>query len=1210
MLDPVTVLLGGALFYATEKVIGYAGGEVADAFTKPLKDALEERARWFVSDDESSRRWRAFQQAFDAARLKFLSDHPSEQIARSVLSAFTGEGLRPDLDKGLFNPPEEEISKLNLLEDPDAEAIASLCWGLLLAEQGGALPSRADVDDGVIQFVYFLQTELFEQQPYQDVILKRAQFRVARPKLYHSRSRYKEQITDYYQSLDFIGIAEVKDRAPVRVQDVFVYLRGRLEETSGYWKDKQDDLLHPREEAAVDPKSLSSRVHGLIPEEASESGAEAIMDPAPQQMDVNEALAGHKQLVVLGDPGAGKSTLLKFITVAFAQDRSDLLGLEDEQRLPIFIRLADYAKRREQASGAYSLVDYLYDFASGQLHLDLNDDFFETALRRGECCVCLDGLDELGATGRRSEVQAAVDAFVSLYPDNRYVITSRIVGYDHAPLDREQYAHLTLTPFDDEDIEIFVQQWYDTREGHRPGPALDKAADLINTLDNQPHIKDLAHNPLLLTIITLVHRSKATLPDERVKLYERCTQTLVDEWEGAKQITPVERGRPFYELRWHIFEHVAHWAHVQSEQESSESTSGAQVMYTGDLRSQIAKFIEDDQQFEVGKRVALEEADAFLELARSRTGVIVERGPDEFQFVHQTFQEYLAAAYIEHEYESVDAIWDQIAGLLHRPYWREVILLLLGSLSKRRRHSVELLNHILNVEECDVCRGGEFETVLHHHLFLVAEALSDRVRPSATTHKAVIARLLAIVRDQEPAAVDAWDQIIGIREDQEMATDLLDIARDTNADAGVRRAAARALGELGQKEPAAHVMLDIARDTNADDDVRRAAARALGELGQKEPVVLAGLLDIARDTNAAAGVRYYAAQALGELGQKESAAHVMLDIARDTNADDDVRFYAARALVELGQKEPAVLAGLLDIARDTNAAAGVRYYAAQALGELGQKESAAHVMLDIARDTNADADMRREAALALGQLGQADETVLTGLLDIARDTNADDDVRRAAARALVELGQKEPAVLAGLLDIARDTNAAAGVRYYAAQALGELGQKEPAAHVMLDIARDTNANDNVRRAAARALGELGQKESAAHVMLDIARDTNAAAGVRYYAAQALGELGQKESAAHVMLDIARDTNADDDVRFYAARALGELGQKEPAAHVMLDIARDTNADDDVRFYAARALVELGQKEPAAHVMLDIARDTNANDNVRGNAYDSLKRLVS
>jgi len=116
----------------------------------------------------------------------------------------------------------------------------------------------------------------------------------------------------------------------------------------------------------------------LLIEEASESGAEAIMDPAPQQMDVNEALAGHKQLVVLGDPGAGKSTLLKFITVAFAQDRGDFLDLEDEQRLPIFIRLADYAKRREKVSGAYSLVasSILEDLAGNKIGTAFEIDVF------------------------------------------------------------------------------------------------------------------------------------------------------------------------------------------------------------------------------------------------------------------------------------------------------------------------------------------------------------------------------------------------------------------------------------------------------------------------------------------------------------------------------------------------------------------------------------------------------------------------------------------------------------------------------------------------------------------------------------------------------------------------------------------------------------------------------------------------------------------
>jgi len=155
---------------------------------------------------------------------------------------------------------------------------------------------------------------------------------------------------------------------------------------------------------------------------------------------------------------------------------------------------------------------------------------------------------------------------------------------------------------------------------------------LIDTLDNQPHIKQLARNPLLLTIIALVHRIEATLPDERVKLYKTCTQTLVDNWETPKQLTPIERKRPYYDLLWYIFRHIAYWAHVQAEQESSDSTNGNQVMHAGDLRMEIKRCIERDQSFAMGKHKALAEVDAFLELARSRTGLIVERGPDEFQF--------------------------------------------------------------------------------------------------------------------------------------------------------------------------------------------------------------------------------------------------------------------------------------------------------------------------------------------------------------------------------------------------------------------------------------------------------------------------------------------------------------------------------------------------------------------------------------------------
>ena len=68
--------------------------------------------------------------------------------------------------------------------------------------------------------------------------------------------------------------------------------------------------------------------------------------------------------------------------------------------------------------------------------LNLPRNFFEEALVAGRCLVCLDGLDEVWAVDRRKAITDAVRALASRYRNNRYLVTSRIVGYSDAPLDR------------------------------------------------------------------------------------------------------------------------------------------------------------------------------------------------------------------------------------------------------------------------------------------------------------------------------------------------------------------------------------------------------------------------------------------------------------------------------------------------------------------------------------------------------------------------------------------------------------------------------------------------------------------------------------------------------------------------------------------------------------------------------------------------------
>ena len=271
-------------------------------------------------------------------------------------------------------------------------------------------------------------------------------------------------------------------------------------------------------------------------------------------MSVNQALGESNKIVILGDRVSGKTTLLKYIVLAFAEGKMDKLGL-NETRLPIFIRLYDYVAKREACGrDGFSFTDYLNKHCTDNLQLHLPPDFFEGALERGECCVCLDGLDELGAAGLRREITQAVSAMANRYPRNRFLVTSRIVGYDEAPLDRRDFDHHTIQPLGDEDIKLFVEKWYKARE-HDAVARRERAEHLIKTIMGEERIKSLASNPLMLTIIALVHRIEAELPHERVKLYDKCVTTLVETWDKVRGIKTT--------LRRRLLEKLAYWMHSQ-----------------------------------------------------------------------------------------------------------------------------------------------------------------------------------------------------------------------------------------------------------------------------------------------------------------------------------------------------------------------------------------------------------------------------------------------------------------------------------------------------------------------------------------------------------------------------------------------------------------------------------------------------------------------
>lgn len=116
---------------------------------------------------------------------------------------------------------------------------------------------------------------------------------------------------------------------------------------------------------------------------------------------------------------------------------------------------------------------------------------------------------------------------------------------------------------------------------------------------------------------------------------------------------------------------------------------------------------------------------------------------------------------------------------------------------------------------------------------------------------------------------------------------LVGLLKDT--DAGVRRQAAAALGEIGNPR-AVPSLIEALKD--ADPDMRQRAISALGEIGDARAVgAIAGLLK-----DSSPSIRTHAAMALGEL-QDRAAVDPLIAAIRDANAD--VRRHVVMALGEI-----------------------------------------------------------------------------------------------------------------------------------------------------------------------------------------------------------------------------------------------------------------------------------------------------------------------
>ena len=268
----------------------------------------------------------------------------------------------------------------------------------------------------------------------------------------------------------------------------------------------------------------------------------------------------------------------------------------------------------------------------------------------------------------------------------------------------------------------------------------DEQVTAFRDIEANERVRELAINPLMLTVIALVHRDRVKLPDRRAELYAEAVDVLLGKWDEARGVGEISilDDRPFDAGdRRLLLQSIALTMHEREKKE----------LDAAELRKLLLQFFANKTPDESAARRAV---DRFLTVVEERTGLLSARGEGVYAFSHLTFQEYLAAL-------AIAGMDDYAAYVLERcgeAWWREVILLTAGSLSVER--VTKLIRAIADRKK---------EPVAYHNLVLAAECLRDvgpnRVEGDLQTQ--IQARLYKNLNSPMPIPARIFGKIGGLR---------------------------------------------------------------------------------------------------------------------------------------------------------------------------------------------------------------------------------------------------------------------------------------------------------------------------------------------------------------------------------------------------------------------------------------------------------------
>lgn len=510
-----------------------------------------------------------------------------------------------------------------------------------------------------------------------------------------------------------------------------------------YYLIKRDLIRQPIEH---DESEWNAFMNVTSREEKTPLGAaEMLLHPLAQ-----ERLA---RIVLEGAPGQGKSTITQYICqvhrMRLLQKGKDLEAIPERHklvscRIPFKVDLRDFATwlgRKDPFSpeeantiphhwhkSLESFLAALVRHHSGGVEFSVAD--LHAVAKLSSILLVFDGLDEVADISKRQEVVEEIVKGINRLEENsvslQVIVTSRPAAFANSPgLPSNIFPYCQLESLTRPLIDEYAGKWLVARRLY--GRETTEFKRILKEKLDQPHLRDLAKNPMQLAILlSLIHNRGPSLPDKRTELYDSYIELFFS--REAQKSSVVREHR---DLLVNIHRYLAWVLHSEAEQGRHRGS-----ISTERLQQLLSQYLtQEGYDPSISRKL-------FTGMVE-RVVALVSRVEGTYEFEVQPLREYFAARYL---YETAPYsppgsprrgnILDRFDAIVRDFYWLNVTRFNAGCFSIGELPSL--------VDRLEELTKEEGYRNTNHPRVLAATLLSDWV---FTQHPKSMRQVVALVVD-------------------------------------------------------------------------------------------------------------------------------------------------------------------------------------------------------------------------------------------------------------------------------------------------------------------------------------------------------------------------------------------------------------------------------------------------------------------------------